>query len=224
MCVSSPQAGRVLSSHAPYPQTQTARAAFTSACQTGAAWRATRAAASRLHPTNLHPSPALPCFVSRAPAPRPWSSESGSGASRLAVASVLLCASLSSFKLHLVGRYAGAKWGREWGLRHAPSRSPADAYGGVFVADYGNHLVWRLFSNGTALAVAGTPSTNAFSGDGGPATSATLNFPVGVAASGLAGAFYIAGVWFFAPLPADRTSLFSLPSPAQIRRTAWCAS
>ncbi|WP_051324754.1 NHL repeat-containing protein [Candidatus Solirubrobacter pratensis] len=57
----------------------------------------------------------------------------------------------------------------------------ATADGGFLIADQGNHRVRRVSPGGTITTVAGT--TAGFSGDGGPATAAQLDFPVGVAAT-----------------------------------------
>ena len=55
-----------------------------------------------------------------------------------------------------------------------------DAAGNVFVADHGNNMVMRLSPDGTLTVVAGNGSPG-FSGDGGPATHASLNAPSGLA-------------------------------------------
>jgi sugar lactone lactonase YvrE len=62
--------------------------------------------------------------------------------------------------------------------------------GDLFIADSGNHRVRRVAVDGTITTVAGN-GTEGFSGDGGPATDAELDFPAGVAVSG-AGELYIA--------------------------------
>ena len=66
-----------------------------------------------------------------------------------------------------------------------------DAAGNIFIVDNGNDSIRRVdASTGIITTVAGT-GTQGFSGDGGPATSAMLNFPTGVAVD-TAGNFYIA--------------------------------
>ena len=65
-----------------------------------------------------------------------------------------------------------------------------DTAGNVFVADPNDNLVLRFSVNGTINVVAGNGVAD-FSGDGGPATSASLNFPEGVAVDS-AGNLYIA--------------------------------
>ncbi|MGH8909881.1 MAG: caspase, EACC1-associated type [Egibacteraceae bacterium] len=56
------------------------------------------------------------------------------------------------------------------------------ADGNLYIADFGNHRVRRvdLSSGGVITTVAGN-GTAGFSGDGGPATEAQLNYPAGVA-------------------------------------------
>ena len=56
----------------------------------------------------------------------------------------------------------------------------ADAGGNLFIADVGNHRIRRVSSDGIIDTVAGN-GTSGFSGDSGPATSASLQWPGGVA-------------------------------------------
>ena len=51
--------------------------------------------------------------------------------------------------------------------------------GNVYIADYGNNRI-RKVSTGIISTIAGT-GTASYSGDNGAATSATLNYPSGVA-------------------------------------------
>jgi uncharacterized protein (TIGR03437 family) len=56
-----------------------------------------------------------------------------------------------------------------------------DAAGNVFISDYGNQRIRRVAAGtGVITTVAGT-GTGGFSGDGGPATSAQINFPEAIA-------------------------------------------
>lgn len=55
-----------------------------------------------------------------------------------------------------------------------------DSSGNVFIVDGNNNVVRQIDTNGIVRTVAGN-HTRGFSGDGGPATSASLNFPWGVA-------------------------------------------
>ena len=52
--------------------------------------------------------------------------------------------------------------------------------GNVYIADTYNHIIRKVDTSGIITTIAGTRSAG-FSGDGGAATSATLNYPFGVA-------------------------------------------
>jgi uncharacterized protein (TIGR03437 family) len=58
-----------------------------------------------------------------------------------------------------------------------------DGAGNVFIADSGNSSIRKVATNGIITTVAGN-GNDGFSGDGGPATSAQLSFPLGVAVDG----------------------------------------
>ena len=73
-------------------------------------------------------------------------------------------------------------------LNH-PAGVAVDAAGNVYVADRGSHRVRRIDAVGTITTVAGT-GTAGFSGDGGPATAAQLNYPHRVAVDA-AGNLYV---------------------------------
>ncbi len=60
-----------------------------------------------------------------------------------------------------------------------PTQVAADAQGDLFIADQGNHRIRKVSAEGLITTVAGT-GVGGFAGDGGPATSAQLNFPTGV--------------------------------------------
>ncbi|HEV7459497.1 MAG TPA: hypothetical protein VGN78_03090, partial [Solirubrobacteraceae bacterium] len=64
-----------------------------------------------------------------------------------------------------------------------PNGVTATADGGVLIADTGNSAIRRVSPAGTITTVAGTLMTSGSSGDGGPATAAKLNQPIGVAAT-----------------------------------------
>jgi DNA-binding beta-propeller fold protein YncE len=79
-------------------------------------------------------------------------------------------------------------------------RKPLGAYGGMLPAAGGalyycdmlEGVVYRRAADGTVAAVAGAAGAGgSFSGDGGPATAAGLNFPVGLAQDA-AGHLYVA--------------------------------
>lgn len=59
-----------------------------------------------------------------------------------------------------------------------------DGSGNVYIADQGNHRIRKITSStGIISTIAGT-STSGYSGDGGAATSAQLNYPAGIAIDG----------------------------------------
>ena len=58
---------------------------------------------------------------------------------------------------------------------------PAHSLGNIYIADYWNHRIRKVtVSTGIITTIAGT-GTDSYSGDNGPATSATLYNPTGVA-------------------------------------------
>jgi sugar lactone lactonase YvrE len=61
-----------------------------------------------------------------------------------------------------------------------PSAIVFDSAGNLYVAETGNHVVRKVDTNGNLTTIAGT-GTQGFSGDTGPATSATLDSPQGLA-------------------------------------------
>ena len=63
---------------------------------------------------------------------------------------------------------------------NAPSACALDSAGNLFIADTGNHGIRKVAPSGTISTVAGVGAPG-FSGDGGPATSAGINAPLGVA-------------------------------------------
>ena len=72
----------------------------------------------------------------------------------------------------------------------SPAGLAIDRLGNLYIADDGNLRVRRVDASGTITTVAGT-GVNTFGGDNGPATSAGLPAPTGVAVDG-AGNLYIA--------------------------------
>jgi len=88
------------------------------------------------------------------------------------------------------GRYSGdggpATAASLWG----PRGVAVDAAGNLYIADYDNHRIRKVTPAGTITTVAGT-GQQGYSGDGGPATSASLYGPQGVALDA-AGNLYIA--------------------------------
>jgi sugar lactone lactonase YvrE len=73
---------------------------------------------------------------------------------------------------------------------YSPRGSAVDAAGNLFIADYGNNRIRKVTPAGVISTVAGT-DTQGFSGDGGPATSAELYYPMGIAVDA-AGDLFIA--------------------------------
>lgn len=61
-----------------------------------------------------------------------------------------------------------------------PQGLALDTAGNLYVADYGEHRVRKVDTNGIITTVAGT-GANAYGGDGGAATNASLSYPWGVA-------------------------------------------
>ena len=71
-----------------------------------------------------------------------------------------------------------------------PEGLAVDGQGNLYIADYGSHRVRRVSPDGVITTIAGT-GKQGFSGDGGLATSAQLEYPEGVAVDGR-GSVYIA--------------------------------
>ncbi|MEV0123718.1 RICIN domain-containing protein [Streptomyces sp. NPDC050703] len=72
---------------------------------------------------------------------------------------------------------------------NSPYGVAVDGVGDLYITDAENHRVRRVAEDGTISTVAGT-GADGFSGDGGPAASARLDFPLGVVA-GTSGILYI---------------------------------
>ena len=65
-----------------------------------------------------------------------------------------------------------------------PSGLAVDGAGNVFVVDAVNDIVWKMAPNGTITTIAGTAfavGMSPYSGDGGPASSAHISNPAGIA-------------------------------------------
>ena len=65
---------------------------------------------------------------------------------------------------------------------HSPEGMAVDSNGNLFIADVYNYRVRKVSPGGIITTVAGN-GTQGFSGDGGLATSASLNEPLGIAVS-----------------------------------------
>ena len=75
-------------------------------------------------------------------------------------------------------------------LLYQPTGLALDAAGNVYIADANFHRIWKVSTAGIITTAAGTGFVG-YSGDGGPAASAQLNTPTGVALDA-AGNMYIA--------------------------------
>jgi len=69
-------------------------------------------------------------------------------------------------------------------------RIDIDGAGNLYLTDSDNSTIRKVTPQGVISTIAGKPELPGFSGDGGPATNALLNFPIGVAVDG-AGNIYI---------------------------------
>lgn len=74
-----------------------------------------------------------------------------------------------------------------------PSSIVFDTTGNLFIADAGNNRIRKVDTNGIITTVAGTGAAG-YAGDGGPALSAKLNFPAGIAVD-KAGNMFIADTY-----------------------------
>jgi uncharacterized protein (TIGR03437 family) len=63
---------------------------------------------------------------------------------------------------------------------YGPFGVALDASGNLFIADSENNRIRKVSTSGTITTVAGNGTYGVFSGDGGPATSASLNLPIAV--------------------------------------------
>jgi hypothetical protein len=81
------------------------------------------------------------------------------------------------------GPATAAEFDGPWGIA-------ADATGNVFISDQNNNRVRKINTSGNIATVAGSGSS-IFSGDGGPATAAGINSPIGVAVDGSGNIFIV---------------------------------
>jgi uncharacterized protein (TIGR03437 family) len=117
---------------------------------------------------------------------------------RLSLAfAAMLCTGFAFGQQYTIGTFAGnsgAGYAGDGGSATAaqmtsPNNIAIDSSGNVYIADTGNNVV-RKVSVGNISTVAGN-NTSGYSGDGGPATSAALSRPAGVAVDS-SGNLYIA--------------------------------
>ncbi|MBT5873771.1 MAG: hypothetical protein HOH43_10150 [Candidatus Latescibacteria bacterium] len=71
-----------------------------------------------------------------------------------------------------------------------PSGLAFDSSGSLFIADYGNHVIRKIDTNGVITTVAGTPTVSGFSGDDGPATQALMEYPTALATDTEGGIYF----------------------------------
>jgi sugar lactone lactonase YvrE len=81
-----------------------------------------------------------------------------------------------------------------------PTGLAVDAYGDVLIADTFNSYIRIVeqYNSGTIVTLAGSGYPNGYSGDGGPANSARLFFPYGVAVDATSGNVFIADTYNYA--------------------------
>lgn len=72
-----------------------------------------------------------------------------------------------------------------------PAGVAVDNAGNLYIADSGDSVIWKVSATTGLITVVAGNNNFGYTGDGGPATSAALNFPGGVAVDG-AGNLYIA--------------------------------
>ena len=89
-----------------------------------------------------------------------------------------------------VGRFAGDQGPASSASLDVPEDVAFDGAGNLYIADAGNNRVRKVDSSGLISTLAGM-GDNGFSGDGGPATEAMLNFPWGLTTD-FTGSVYIA--------------------------------
>lgn len=89
-----------------------------------------------------------------------------------------------------VGHFAGDQGPAISASLDVPEDVAFDSAGNLFIADAGNNRVRKVDNSGIISTLAGV-GDNGFSGDGGPATEAMLNFPWGLTTDA-AGSVYIA--------------------------------
>ncbi len=100
----------------------------------------------------------------------------------------------SSGMIHTIAGNGKLLYSGDKGLALSAGMDPydlaLDKAGDLFVVDHTNSRIRKITPDGNIITVAGT-GTPGYSGDGGPATAARLNFPTGIAIDG-SGNLYIA--------------------------------
>ena len=77
---------------------------------------------------------------------------------------------------------------------NSPQGLAMDAAGNLYIADTNNDRIRKVTTDGKIVTIAGSGTAAGYAGDGGPAVSALLNHPRGVAVDG-AGNVYIADTY-----------------------------
>ena len=109
---------------------------------------------------------------------------------------MFFCATSFAQNINTIGGVGTSSFSGDGGLAISaelaqPVSVARDASGNIYISDQGNHRIRKItFSTGNISTIAGS-STSGFSGDGGAATSAQLNYPAGIALDG-SGNIYIA--------------------------------
>lgn len=101
-----------------------------------------------------------------------------------------------------------------------PTDVAVDPSGHLYIVDQANNRIRKVDPSGTISTVAGSGATGHFkggySGDGGPATSAKLNLPGGIAFD-RAGNMYIADTWNFRVRKVDTAGLITTVAGSTVR-------
>ncbi len=72
---------------------------------------------------------------------------------------------------------------------YGPTAIDFDAFGNAYIADYGNNRVRKVNTSGIISTFAGMGFPQGYSGDGGPAINAKLDYPYGIAVDALGNVF-----------------------------------
>jgi sugar lactone lactonase YvrE len=88
------------------------------------------------------------------------------------------------------GGYSGDDGSATWAQLSLPYGVAVDSTGNIFIADTTNHRIRKVSTSGIITTIAGNGS-GGFSGDGGPATSAQLYYPNGVAIDSVGNLFIV---------------------------------
>ncbi len=92
------------------------------------------------------------------------------------------------------GGYSGDGGSATRALLFSPLGVAVDGQGNIFIADADNDRIRKVNAAGTITTIAGDGDFNTYSGDGGPAVAAQLDYPRGVAVDG-SGNLFIADTW-----------------------------